>query len=187
MEVKERIDELIALNGALGESARTLRTYDKLKRKGAAGVRVRREMFALVVDLLLQEKRYQDVLEGAAESSADIEKGIRFHSKLVRRMATDRGVDRETVDAIKEQLVGLAGKFYEAYLGTSEQEKAAGLVDRIIELDTSGAVFAMFIRHALQAEAYDTARALKERAKEALSEEDYADISRVLSEIPKGT
>lgn len=179
----ETTEELVALNSGLGKPERTLRTYDRLKKKGDVGTPARRDLFLDVVDLLLEAKRYQDVLEGAAEASADIEAGIRFHRKLVRRMNVEGNLSPNIVAAVKEEVTGLAGKLYEAMLGTGQGNEASALADHVIGFDAAENVFAMLVRHAAQANASDTVLELKQRAKEALSEEEYSRLPLLESEM----
>ena len=125
--------DFVALNRVLKDQGRTLATYDRLSKDSP----VRRLIFDGVSDLLLEARRYEDVLEMHGVEG-------RFAQKVAEYERTKRlpsGIDATLLEAALDSLRSntcLVGcEDAEALAGTSRGDDARALIDWILAFDDS--------------------------------------------------
>lgn len=178
--------EVSALNRTLDENERTLKLFNELLAKGDSTAMLRQVMIRDVIDLLLEVKRYQDIVAGVGDPQATVEQGFSTYEMTKRLRSSDehKAAMEEADASFRKHLVKEAGKYYEALVGSGKSKKATKLADRIIEFESSDETFAPLIRHAVRAGKYDAARALLQKAKAELKAEDLEEVSEAAEDIP---
>jgi len=74
--------------------------------------------------------------------------------------------------------------WYEALLGAGKPEIAGKVADRILEYAPTGSAYAALVDRAVNAQAFDAARALVERGRKALPEAERSFVEGAAKKIP---
>lgn len=114
------VHEFVRLNTELNDRSRILSLFNR-SRDMKEGHRLRKRLVDEVIDRLLAERRYAEVVEAAA----DIERRLFQNAVIV--------------------------KYYEALLGAGHLDRAAGLARQLIALSPTRETYSALIRHAFRA------------------------------------
>jgi thiol-disulfide isomerase/thioredoxin len=175
--------DMAALNEALGRDARTLEVYDALRAVDGTDPSVLDGMYRSVIDLLMESERYADVLDGAGDVMKRIGQQIQILRMTEARFA-DADPEASPVEYMRRSTVADIQRFFVAYLGVGELERAWKVAKRILEVDTSPETFAGLLRASRDAEGWTVSRDLAERARAELPEEELEPLRRELDRIP---
>lgn len=148
----DQITAFGSINEYLGDARLTLEVWDALKEvepKRVRGVRVdpRRVLFKDVLDLLFEEKRYEDVVTGGddPQKMLEFEIGqIEMQHSITRYLELPEGLEipggMEDLDQFfKRSIAEKGGKYYEALLATKRDAQAESLARRLLAFDDSRA------------------------------------------------
>jgi thioredoxin-related protein len=151
------------------KSEEILKLFDELRAKKSPQAN---KLFDHAVDLLVEKRRYQDVVEVGGDFAARVREGIDEVNKFVQ----DKKLDPAVVQFLKDDLVKEAGRYYEALLGTDRLRPAEALRDQLLAFDGRVNTYATLVRHARLAEKPQVVEALLASAKRALSAEEYKQV-----------
>jgi serine/threonine protein kinase/thioredoxin-like negative regulator of GroEL len=163
-----KVADVAALNGLLHEEDKTLALYDELQ---ALGSPARVQLFEAVLDPLLQKKRYADIVAGAGDISARLDRQM-----LPLKIGTGAAQSRAVQDLLKQQAVIGGAKYYEALLGTERRDQAHAVRSRLLALDGRAASYAILVRHAARAGKPEEVEELLRAAEKTLSAEDFKQV-----------
>ena len=133
-------------------------------------------LYRSISPLLLEQKRYTDLIQGGGNYAAQLDMEIATF-KMMSGNAQMK-LDKETKNILMRQSVNTGGGFYEALLGTDKTAEADALRDKLLAFDASAATYAELMRHAVRANKPEVAQKLKESAKSALSAADFAQLEK---------
>ncbi len=176
--------EFSEFNKALGDWYLTLEVYDDLKKMKSKKKRrkMRQRLFLFVEESLIEEKRYEDFLAGAKHGPANL---IARRKTLDDAFGQFSGIDDKLKVKAKMNLCRSAARYYEAMLATGRDGDAARLVDEFLEYHKTTESYRAFIRHAVVAKSYSTARELIRRAETDLTRLQYEKVKREEKYIDK--
>lgn len=184
--------DVAALNRTLKADRLTLQVYESLADHEAydpaARKRMRFAMYRDVVDVLLEERRYADLLAGVDDPVAAVEweiKRIDQHQAMARHRQESPDPDDPTTRALRRNAVAHGGKTYEALLGTGQLASAATVRDLLLELDASYPTYKTLVRHAVRAETPEEVETLLARAAPTLSEKEGERLTREARRKPR--
>jgi len=176
--------DVMALNRTLQDNAATLRVYDALAEHPGYEVSeikwMRFRMYREITDLLLEERRYQDVLDGVDNYEGAIEGELK---KVATE--TERGADKGLVSFMRRNAVREGAKFYEALLGTDREAEAREVRDQLLDLDASYGTFTVLVKQAARAGAPAEIEALLARARATLSEKEQRRLEKAARRKPR--
>src|SRR5690606_33201754 len=118
---------------------------------------IRNGLFEQVVDLLIEARRYQDVLDGAGDPDAFVARQLALAETLD---------DPDRVASLKSFAIGDCAPIYEALLGVGRRDEARALADRLIAFHPRKATCDRLRRGARAAGAEEDEDALRARGKE---------------------
>ncbi len=176
--------ELSSINSKLDRSSQTLALYDELRAVEETQPAVLGVLFDEVFDVLLEKKRYADVLEAAGDVFHRFQSKVDLYESMVRTYA-DEDPELSPVEYMKRFAVTEGAKLYEALLGVRDAETAAELAERILELDASTGTFRELVARAAAVENYETARRLLERGFATLPEDQHKRLGRAERRLPR--
>ncbi len=178
--------EMTSINRELGEAARTLAVHEELGNRGPVGLELRKALVGEVIDLLIEKRRYDEIVDSAGDVFERFEAGVRkYRQSALARPSSGRRV-RDGLDAYMRQRVAIdSGKYFEALLGVGRLNEAEELASRVIKFDPSPVAFSLLIDHAVRAKAFDAARSVAAKAQSLLSENEQTLVSRSISRIPR--
>lgn len=160
-EAARHAADLCALNRALEEPRRSLAVFDQLKEKGESGLAARREMSPYLIDVLLADRRYADVLDGRGDVAAQVIRDIELIERTDREARLPKEQQKQMMEFMRGRLRADAGKLYEALLGVGRHEQAERVAERLMQFDaTSGPAL---LEHARRAGANGAVEALTKR------------------------
>jgi hypothetical protein len=162
--------ELVALNEALGEIRETVKCWDAVRPRPDYPRAALLTLFNRATQsILIEEKRYADLLAGAGDPLVVIQEGI---SRL-RALDEAAGPQREGVrphDHERWALVEEASRYFLALVAVGNEADANALADLVLGLEPSAKAYQSLVAAAQVAERYDLAQALLERGLAALPE-----------------
>jgi len=178
------VHEFAELNKALGDWYLTLEVYDDLAKMKSKKKRrrMRERLFLFVEEALIEEKRYKEFLAGARHGPANLQARKKKLDDAFKRFSS---IEEAIKNEAKMNLCRSAARYYQALLATDRDEEAARIVDEFLEYYKTVASYRAFIRHAVAAKSYDTARALIIRAESDLTRLQYAEVEREEKYIKK--
>lgn len=153
--------ELCALNRVLEEPRRSLGVFDQLKEKGESGLAARREMSPYLIDVLLADRRYADVLDGRGDVTAQVIRDIELIERMDRQAKLPKEQQKQMMEFMRGRLRADAGKFYEALLGVGQHEQAERIAERLLLFDAASGP--ALLEHARRAGANGAVEALTKR------------------------
>ena len=184
-KLSERVLEATAINRVLGESKRQLALYESLSAHGELGLVIQRLMFNDVLDLLVNQRRYDDIVNLAGDVFQRVDEKIRHCEQLGENDSNlSRKAQQNLAMYMKQQVVIEAGKYYEALLGVGRLNEAQKLARRVIQFDPSPIAFTTLLQHAITARAYDVAREMATQAEATLKAGELGIIRKLVSTIP---
>lgn len=134
----DEVRDFAALNRVLEEPERTLDLYDRLADieglTEARRLELRRGMAHMVVDMLLEKRRYEEVLE----LTGDVDQALE-QARFRQEWHLENG-DEDTAAIMKRISVEKLVKNYEALVGSrTRDEEAMAYAERILEFDPTAA------------------------------------------------
>ncbi len=176
----DTIADLTSIDGALDEKTRTLELYDRLSAKGGASDKARAQLFGEVVDLLIEHKRYQDVLAGAPDPVATVAKDIEQARTIVKYLGELPKEEREeTVGYFRKSAIEKAGRFYEACLGANHPDVAGRLVEAALDCAATGETCSLLMDHAVRAGHPESAHAVAAAGRKRIGWWHHADRTAI--------
>lgn len=166
---EDDIEDFGSIHRFAGTQDEILKLFDELRAKKSPQTE---KLFDQAVDLLVEKRRYQDVVEAGGDLAARVREGIEEINKLFK----ENKLDKETVQTLKEFEVKDAGRCYEALLGTDRLQQADALRNQLLAFDASPNAYVTLVRHARRAEKPQVVEALLALAKSALTAEDYKQV-----------
>lgn len=157
------------LSNLLEEEERIVPLFDKLKGTTGTGP-VRKFLLHYVIDNLLAEKRYSDVLEAAGDVQAELT-GQFLGVRIAGGMRGGAG-GGEAQTHLQKFLVREAGKYYQAFLGAGKTERAAWVARQLIGYSATADTYAVLVGRAILAGSRDEAQKLVEEAGRTLPAAD---------------
>jgi hypothetical protein len=155
--------DVVVLNEALGEGARTLALWDELRARADAAPVVLRTLLDRETQIqLVDAGRFADLLEGLGDPLLALQSELERFQR-VKAEAGTRPADRAYVVSQRASLVETAGRYYRALLEVGREAEAATLGELLLGLEPEVESFLALIEAALWAEREDLARALAER------------------------
>jgi tetratricopeptide (TPR) repeat protein len=157
------------LSNLLDEEERIVPLFDKLKGTTGTGP-VRKFLLHFVIDNLLAERRYSDVLEAAGDVQAELTGqflGVRIAGGM--RGGVGGG---EAQTHLQKFLVREAGKYYQAFLAAGKTESAASIARLLIGYSVTSDTYAVLVGRAILAGSRDEAQKLLEEAGRTLPAAD---------------
>ena len=183
MEFFRAAQELSSLNRELGQNEDTLATYDHLKKKGDGYAYLRQAMFHSVLDLLLEARRYDDIVEGVG----DIQKWIDEQESSFRRTKVMLSKYPDAAKYSKRHTIREGGKRYEAFLGVGKRKVALGAAKRLIKFSPASETYVTLIEHAVRAGDTAAARSLAKRGLKNLPEKDREAVRMAIASADEET
>jgi thiol-disulfide isomerase/thioredoxin len=180
--------DMTALNRELGQKDRNLAVYDRLKKENRLDAAAKIALVDAVAPQLVEARRYADLLADAG----DVEQRVRQEIETVRRsLSVPTGADPGSVKALQRSQAMYAstkarelGLWYEALLGGGKTDTANHVLDQLLEFAPTGATYAGLVDRALHAEAPEAARAIVERGRAALVDNEKAFVEAAARKIP---
>lgn len=188
-DYQETLD-LAALSRTLKEPHVTLEVYESLSGHAmydaATAKRLRRAMYREVVDQLLKERRYAEMLTDMEDPESAIEReleGLEHRKALVEKESFPEGYD-PTVYML-QSFLSSGAKTYEALLGTEQLATARAVRERLLEVDASYSTYKSLVRHAVRAQVPEEAQDLLARARPTVTEKEWKRLERESRRKPR--
>lgn len=166
MERPDIAMEFAAYNNALEQPEQTLALYNTFKAKDSDLARI---LFIHVSEILLEKRRYADLVAGAG----DIPARARKEMAQYKGMTSISGIDESSRAALKKLAVDKSCGYFEALVGTDRNAEADEVRDEILTFDKSVTTYVALVKRAIRAERPETARKLVALAKSALNPTDF--------------
>lgn len=161
------VADYVFINAALGDPARSIRTYDRLS--GDAGARgdVVAELRNYLFDQLLAARRYADCTTDVPVLFSRFDRSVAELHRLREAHAAARAIRGSEVQAAPDasRLLLAAGQFHEALLGARRDADARKMAERILAVDADGKTHVLLIQSAMRAGRRDEAVRLVEQAR----------------------
>ncbi|MDB6029203.1 MAG: pknB [Verrucomicrobiales bacterium] len=145
------------LNGALGQSERTLELFDKLPPASSD----RNELITWFMELFLEHKRYDVVLDAIPDPELKFEEVKKSFSWMHRPPTTGMSPEVEKMiaesnkrmeDSNKKYISGKGAIYLEILAGSKKTERAKKLADKVLENDNSPETVSLLKKRAVRAE-----------------------------------
>ena len=156
--------DLRLLNAVTGDQRGTLLVWDTLRAREGYPRQVIDELFAdpALLTLLLQDRRYDDLLSALPDPVVEIERRLAEVKALEARAEADPEADLKP-QLERNRVVAEAGRFYEVLLGAGREKDAGDLAELLLALDPRALTYTHLILAAKRSERLDLARALLDR------------------------
>lgn len=178
--------ELASLNRALGDADRSIAVLEALSERGDLGRALQQAMFSDLLDLLLRSRRYQEIVLLAGDVFTIIDERIaRCEENDKRESKLDQRARQNLALYLRQQVVADAGKLYEALLGAGRLNEADTLAERVLKFDSSPTAFVVLVEHAKRAKAFDSAKALIDRAQNTLTQGEASMVRKAGAGLPQ--
>lgn len=129
---RNTIQDLIALNEALGQDEKNLAVYDQLP----AGSRMRDFISRLLREQFLKARRYTDVLQGTDGTSA-FNKDVQDFNRMVNSLDKDSHIRKQLEEGFHEVTINEGAQYFEALAGLKRNDDAKNLATAILKFDSS--------------------------------------------------
>lgn len=124
------MQDLIALNGALGQEDKNLVVFDQLP----ADSKMRDFILPLLTDQFLKARRYADVLQGS-DGKAPFNKAVEQYNTMINSVD---GSTKKQLDQVFRQLTVTKGtQYFEALAGLKRNQDGKDLAGAILKFDSS--------------------------------------------------
>jgi hypothetical protein len=177
--------ELVVLNEALREIHATVACWDELRARPAASSAALRVLFNRATQMILvDDKRYADLLAGAGDPLVVIQEGI----ARLRALDEAAGPTRTGVQPNEQErwaLIEEASRYYLALLGVEREADAGALADLVLGVEPSVKAYQCLIASAQAAERNDLAQALVERGLASLPESERQRLHMYIQRMQK--
>lgn len=173
--------DLVALNRTLGTPDRSLAFFDRLGEVGERQRETQKQMLSLVLDQLVEHRRYNSIVE----VQGDVEEKVEMLIDSYQRCQEFHG-DPEATDSLKTHVLRKAGQFYEALLGVEDEAGAEGISEKLLAaFSAEPMTYITLSQHAARTGRVGTAESLLERGLKEVPAEDCPDLQRVLEELAR--
>ncbi len=181
--LSEAVD-FACLNRELKEPERTLSVFRKL-RNMKGGTDPREAMLQYLIDPLLEERGYAEIVEAAGDAEAKLSRRIMAFGELKLRTNLANAAESHSVQPAeafhRRSIVEEGGKLYEAYLGSDQPEDASGIAIQLIEFSPKAETYATLVRHATRAGKEAQVKELLASAEKALSVQDLEKVQQAVA------
>jgi thiol-disulfide isomerase/thioredoxin len=172
------VTDLCALNKYLSTPEKTLALYDRMKADGLLGEELARAFVRRIDDLLIDAKRYSQLVEGTGDVEEKVNRLFELHSRTASATSDESEESRKMIETVSRQhTVKNVSKWYEVALATGEKTLAARIADKVIAFDPSGFAYATLIERASRAGDDAAVRALIDRGRASLEEAEQAQVT----------
>ena len=161
--------------------------YEQMRKQGELHA-MQRMVFSLVlVEPLVDQRRYQDVLslfdepEGYVTGQIEIGKVLRNP----RGISDEENADIDRSHALDTRTIESAAHIFEALLGTQQNSRAGKVADQILEFAPGWPTYVALIEAASRAGSAQTAREIGDRGLRVLDAEGVAVVRDALGRLPK--
>ncbi len=137
--------DLVRLNSALDEPARTLEMFDKIH----VGDPKRAIMVEVAYDELLNARRYEDIFAAVTPESFFGKENRNFSSVRDNPLFAD---NQQMQLSALNSLIGAGGKAVETLAGVRQTQRAIGLIDQVLQQDSTTETVEDLKRHVRRAE-----------------------------------
>jgi tetratricopeptide (TPR) repeat protein len=165
--------DFIAYNRELEQPERTLAAYDETLAKGG---KYSGTLFADTLPLLIQKRRYADILSGTGDVPARIDQEIARYNQMVSFLPNDKS----SAQYFKKSALETCGALYEALLGMNKSTEADVVRTKVLKFDGGVAGLSALVAHADSARNRDAIDSLLALAKSTLSEADFKKVEGAL-------
>jgi thiol-disulfide isomerase/thioredoxin len=154
----QTVMDLVSLNGTLDQKEKNLALFDQLP----TASRLRENVASLIIDQLLEAKRYADVLGGQDAKAAFGKQADRFNQMLAS-MPKDNPMRGRIEEGLRPYTVAAGAHFFEALAGLKRNEEARELAQQILKFDASAATHATLAKAADRAGNAELAQYVKQK------------------------
>jgi len=187
-DLRRNAPDMTALNRTLGDQRRNLAVYDKLREEKRLDEAVKDRLIREIAPLLVEAKRYADLVEDAGDVEEWVHREIGF-VKSTPLPTKDKDPEMVKMMEASQAMYAFSkatelGLWYEALLGAGKLESAAKVAGEIVEFVPKAGIYAALIDNAVRAGAPDAARALVERGRKELPEDEKKSLERAAKRIP---
>jgi thiol-disulfide isomerase/thioredoxin len=141
------IQELVALNTSLEQPEKNLAVFDRLP----AGSRTKDMILPLLIEQLLQAKRYSDVIQGP-DAKSSFNKVVDQYNKTLASLGKDSPIAKRVGDSLRQLTITSGAHSFEALAGLKRNQDAKDLAGEILKFDSSDATRATLAKAARRAE-----------------------------------
>jgi thioredoxin-related protein len=187
-DLGRNVPDMAALNQTLGDQRRNLAVYDKLKQEKRLDERVKDRLIREIAPLLVEAKRYTELVEDAGDIEGRVHQEIGF---VKSNPMPTKDKDPEMVKMMEQSQAMFAfskaqelGLWYEALLGAGKLESATKVAGEIVAFVPKGGIYSALVDRALRAGIPDAARDLVERGRKELPEDEKKALERAAKRIP---
>lgn len=181
------IHDVSALNRVLKTPDRTMALYDRMRKQGELHAMQRMVFSMVLVDPLVDQRRYQDVLslfdepEGYVTGQIELDKTLRNR----RGLSDEEKADFDSRHALETRTIESAAHIFEALVGTRQDARAGKVADQILDFAPGWRTYVALIEAASRAGSAQTARQIGDRGLRVLDAEGVAVVRDALGRLPK--
>ncbi|GEM_PF-1630823 len=146
--------DVVRLNGALDDTDRTVELFDEIP----AGDPQRGVMVEVAYDELLNAKRYDAIFAAITPESFFGKRVQMFNSIRDNPQITN---NEQAMASMLDSMIGAGGKAVETLAGAGQTQRAIGLIDQVLQQDSTIETVEDLKRHAQRAENTDVVRYLE--------------------------
>ncbi len=180
-ELHESALIVLSIDRALRKTDRSMELYETLKAEGPSRAPARGIVGMLLMDSLWSSKRYEDIVRDCGDPIEQFDRQLERYQKSV---ATNANLDPRLLEFMKQSLTNAGARYYEALVGTRQDEAAKALMAKMVKFDQSGRTFATLITHAARAGRVDVARDLADQARKTLPVAEHSKIEAATKNLP---
>lgn len=129
---RQTIQDLIALNGALGQDDKNLAVFDQLP----AGSKLRDLISPLLAEQFLKARRYADVLQGT-DGEAAFNKSAEAFDRTMKSMGDNTPLKKQMEEGLRKFTADKGATYFEALAGLKRNQDAKNLAAAILKFDSS--------------------------------------------------
>jgi thiol-disulfide isomerase/thioredoxin len=178
--------EYIAINRTLGDHDKTLTFYDKLTGRQETDPILARMLLRDVAELLVEKKRYADLLKGAGNPKDFVEQEISQFSMMTKALSKSKHADtmKDAAVSLRKGVVDDCTPVYESLVGTGQHKQAEWVSSKLIEFDGSAETYIALMKRAVRAGNNELARRLAASAAKSLEGENAERVAHAAKDIP---
>ena len=135
---RQTVLDLVNLNNTLEQMDKNLAVFDQLP----AASRLRETIADLVIDQLLEAKRYADIL-GGHDAKASFRKQADQFDQMLASMPKDNPMRGQMEESLRPYTTAKGVHLFEALAGLKRNEEAKELAQQILKFDSSAATHRM--------------------------------------------
>ncbi len=160
--------EFARINEALEDRDRSIEMLRKLKGKEKARV-MRAQLIDELIDPLLARRDYATIVEAAGNVEGWLTENIENLRRLSIFGKREAASENDPLDDMARIVIARAGRYYQAFVGAGQTERASALARRLMDFSPTASTFEAFVRNAALAGGKEQARALIEEASKRLT------------------